>query len=99
EMRVNQRNSRRASVFICAHPWLICQTQNKKYVAPDRVRGLRICRVMGKALIIAEKPSVASDISRALGKFQKHQDYFENDEYVISSAVGHLLTIVPPPGV
>jgi len=34
---------------------------------------------MGKALIIAEKPSVASDISKALGKFQKHDDYFEND--------------------
>jgi DNA topoisomerase-3 len=63
------------------------------------VRGIRICRDMGKALIIAEKPSVAGDISKALGKFQKHQDYFENDEYVISSAVGHLLTIVPPPGV
>src|ERR1019366_8461860 len=54
---------------------------------------------MGKTLIIAEKPSVANDISKALGKFQKHQDFFENDEYVISSAVGHLLTIVPPPGV
>ena len=54
---------------------------------------------MGKSLIIAEKPSVASDISKALGKFQKHEDYFENDEYVISSAVGHLLTIVPPEGV
>ena len=73
--------------------------QNKKYVAPDGVRGLRICRVMGKTLIIAEKPSVASDISKALGKFQKHEDYFENDQFVISSAVGHLLTIVPPPGV
>jgi len=54
---------------------------------------------MGKALIIAEKPSVASDISKALGKFQKHEDYFENDDYVVSSAVGHLLTIVPPEGV
>jgi DNA topoisomerase-3 len=54
---------------------------------------------MGKVLIIAEKPSVASDISKALGKFQKHEDYFENDQYVISSAVGHLLTIVPPEGV
>ncbi len=54
---------------------------------------------MGKTLIIAEKPSVASDLSKALGKFQKHDDYFENDEYVISSAVGHLLTIVPPEGV
>ena len=54
---------------------------------------------MGKALIIAEKPSVASDISKALGKFQKHDDYFENDEFVVTSAVGHLLTIVPPEGV
>jgi DNA topoisomerase-3 len=54
---------------------------------------------MGKTLIIAEKPSVAGDIAKALGKFQKQQDYFENDEFVISSAVGHLLTIVPPPGV
>jgi len=54
---------------------------------------------MGKTLIIAEKPSVASDIAKVIGKFQKHDDYFENDEYVISSAVGHLLTIVPPEGV
>lgn len=51
---------------------------------------------MGKTLIIAEKPSVASDISKALGKFQKHEDYFENDEYVISSAVGHLLELIVP---
>src|SRR5882672_7005346 len=51
---------------------------------------------MGKTLIIAEKPSVAGDISKALGKFQKHDDYFENDDYVISSAVGHLLTIAVP---
>jgi DNA topoisomerase-3 len=54
---------------------------------------------MGKTLIIAEKPSVAGDISKALGKFQKHDDYFENDQYVISSAVGHLLELVPPEGV
>jgi len=51
---------------------------------------------MGKTLIIAEKPSVASDIARALGKFQKHDDHYENDDYVISSAVGHLLTICVP---
>ncbi|MGA2246574.1 MAG: DNA topoisomerase III [Verrucomicrobiota bacterium] len=54
---------------------------------------------MGKTLIIAEKPSVASDISKALGKFQKHDDYFENENYVISSAVGHLLELTPPEGV
>jgi DNA topoisomerase-3 len=51
---------------------------------------------MGKVLVIAEKPSVAGDISRALGKFTKEKDYYENDEYVISSAVGHLLELGLP---
>src|SRR5947209_8774884 len=51
---------------------------------------------MGKALIIAEKPSVAGDISKALGKFEKTADYYENDDYVISSAVRHLLTSCVP---
>jgi DNA topoisomerase-3 len=51
---------------------------------------------MEKQLIIAEKPSVAGDIARALGGFTKHADYFESDEYVLSSAVGHLLEIAAP---
>lgn len=51
---------------------------------------------MGKTLIIAEKPSVAADIARALGGFTKHTDYFENDEYVLSSAIGHLLELAVP---
>jgi DNA topoisomerase III len=54
---------------------------------------------MGKALIIAEKPSVASDIAKALGGFKKVEDHWENDEYVVSSAVGHLLELIVPPGV
>src|ERR1043165_9675069 len=54
---------------------------------------------MGKALIIAEKPSVASDIARALGGFKKQEDYYENDRFVISSAVGHLLQLTVPEGV
>jgi DNA topoisomerase-3 len=49
-----------------------------------------------KALIIAEKPSVAADIARALGGFTKHEDYFESDQFVVSSAVGHLLEIAAP---
>ena len=53
---------------------------------------------MSKALIIAEKPSVASDLARALGKFKREKDFFENDQYVISSAVGHLVEMVPPEG-
>jgi DNA topoisomerase-3 len=51
---------------------------------------------MTKTLIIAEKPSVAADIARALGGFARQGDYFESDEYVISSAVGHLLEIAAP---
>jgi len=51
---------------------------------------------MTKKLIIAEKPSVAADIARALGGFTKHDDYFESENYVLSSAVGHLLELACP---
>ena len=51
---------------------------------------------MGKQLIIAEKPSVAADVARALGGFTRHGDYFESGEYVLSSAVGHLLELAVP---
>jgi DNA topoisomerase III len=51
---------------------------------------------MGKKLIIAEKPSVAADIARALGGFARKGDYFESDQYVLSSAVGHLLELAVP---
>src|SRR3954468_14988353 len=53
-----------------------------------------------KTLVIAEKPSVAQDIVRALtpvaGKFDKHDEYFESDKYVVTSAVGHLVEIQAP---
>ncbi|KQW58032.1 DNA topoisomerase III [Variovorax sp. Root411] len=55
---------------------------------------------MTKTLVIAEKPSVAQDIVRALtpvaGKFDKHDEHFENDSYVVTSAVGHLVEIQAP---
>ena len=51
---------------------------------------------MGKKLIIAEKPSVAADIARALGGFARSGDYFESEDYVLSSAVGHLLELAVP---
>ncbi|HUA68589.1 MAG TPA: DNA topoisomerase III, partial [Candidatus Saccharimonadales bacterium] len=54
---------------------------------------------MGKSLIIAEKPSVAGDIAKALGGFKKDGDFYESADYVLSSAVGHLLELVPPEGV
>jgi len=55
---------------------------------------------MTKTLVIAEKPSVAQDIVRALtptaGKFDKYDDHFENERYVVTSAVGHLVEIQAP---
>ena len=49
-----------------------------------------------KSLVIAEKPSVARDLCRALGKFDKKDEYFENDEYVVTSAVGHIVELCMP---
>ena len=55
---------------------------------------------MSKTLVIAEKPSVAQDIVRALtpvaGQFAKHDDYFEADTFIVTSAVGHLVEIQAP---
>ncbi len=63
---------------------------------------------MPKTLIIAEKPSVATDLASALakapevGKFEKkgkgRDVYFENDGFVITSAVGHLVELKMPQG-
>ena len=61
---------------------------------------------MGKILIIAEKPSVMNDLSKALakplGKFDKEGSgrdvYYENDKAVITSAVGHLVELRMPMG-
>jgi hypothetical protein len=49
-----------------------------------------------KSLVIAEKPSVAADLARALGKVPKKGDVYENDEWVISSAVGHVVELEMP---
>ena len=57
---------------------------------------------MAKTLIIAEKPSVATDLARVLGKlpdvgkFEKKKDYFENDVAFVASAVGHLVELKMP---
>lgn len=51
---------------------------------------------MGKKLVIAEKPSVAADLARALGKVPKKDDYFENDDFIVTSAVGHLVELCLP---
>ncbi len=49
-----------------------------------------------KSLVIAEKPSVAADLARALGKIPKKGDHFENNEWIISSAVGHVVELFMP---
>ena len=49
-----------------------------------------------KSLVIAEKPSVAADLARALGKVPKKGEHYENDEYVISYALGHLVELEMP---
>jgi DNA topoisomerase-3 len=55
---------------------------------------------MSKSLIIAEKPSVAGDIAKAIGGFKKvadgNESYFESDAHVLSSAVGHLVELCLP---
>jgi DNA topoisomerase-3 len=53
---------------------------------------------MGKSLIIAEKPSVAADIAKALGGFKPDasKEFYESENAVISSAVGHLLELTVP---
>lgn len=51
---------------------------------------------MGQTLVIAEKPSVASDIARALGGFTRDGNFWVNDSMIIGSAVGHLLEIKAP---
>jgi DNA topoisomerase-3 len=61
---------------------------------------------MGKTLIIAEKPSVMTDLSRVLtkvlGKFEKNGSgrdvFFENEGAIITSAVGHLVELRMPMG-
>jgi DNA topoisomerase-3 len=51
---------------------------------------------LAKALVIAEKPSVARDIAAMFGDCTEHDGYFENDRYVVTFAVGHLFELLPP---
>jgi DNA topoisomerase III len=50
-----------------------------------------------KTLIIAEKPSVAADLVKVLpGKFKKEKTHYEGDQYIVSYAIGHLVSICYP---
>ena len=67
--------------------------------APKKKTGPALAQGTGKALVIAEKPSVARDIARALRGFQNKKTFFEGPDHVVASAVGHMLELVPPEGV
>lgn len=49
-----------------------------------------------KHLVIAEKPSVARDIARVLGCSKKNNSYIEGKDYVVTWALGHLVTLADP---
>jgi DNA topoisomerase-3 len=51
---------------------------------------------MGKTLVLAEKPSVARDIAAVLGKFKKADGFVENEQYIVTWAVGHLVELSEP---
>jgi len=52
---------------------------------------------VAKILVIAEKPSVARDLTGALpGTFEKHEAYFESPDHIVTFAVGHLVELADP---
>jgi len=51
---------------------------------------------MSKALVLAEKPSVGRDLARVLGCKGKGNGYLENDRYIVTWALGHLVTLADP---
>ncbi len=68
-------------------------TPKKKTARP------RLAEGAGKILVITEKPSVARDITKALGGFQNKKNFFEGPRHIVTSAVGHMLELVAPAGV
>jgi len=51
---------------------------------------------MQKTLVLAEKPSVGRDLARVLGCTKKGSGYFEGEQYVVTWALGHLVTLAEP---
>lgn len=51
---------------------------------------------MGKILVLAEKPSVGRDIARVLGCKNEKNGYVEGDKYIVTWALGHLVTLADP---
>ncbi len=53
---------------------------------------------MKKTLVLAEKPSVGRDISKVLKCNQKGNGYMEGERYIVTWALGHLVTLLEPEG-
>ena len=51
---------------------------------------------MAKSVVIAEKPSVARDIARVLRCNKKGNGYLEGNKYIVTWALGHLVTLADP---
>ncbi|MCM1990987.1 DNA topoisomerase III [Oceanirhabdus seepicola] len=51
---------------------------------------------MSKSLVLAEKPSVGREIARVLNCKKKGNGYFEGDKYIVTWALGHLVTLADP---
>lgn len=51
---------------------------------------------MAKSIVIAEKPSVARDIARVLKCDKKGNGYLEGSKYIVTWALGHLVTLADP---
>ncbi|MCL6448392.1 MAG: DNA topoisomerase 3 [Armatimonadetes bacterium] len=49
-----------------------------------------------KTLIITEKPSVGRDIAKVLGRFKTREGYLENEQFIVSWAIGHLVELAEP---
>jgi DNA topoisomerase-3 len=51
---------------------------------------------MPRTLVVAEKPSVGSDIARVLGCRDRKKGYIEGDSHIVTWAIGHLVTLCSP---
>ena len=51
---------------------------------------------MGRPLVLAEKPSVGRELARVLGCRRGGEGYLEGDRYVVTWALGHLVTLADP---
>src|SRR5690625_3776508 len=52
--------------------------------------------IMKKIVVLAEKPSVGRDLARVLGSTKKGNGFLEGPKYIVTWALGHLVTLATP---